>query len=84
VACAAALRICADGGANRLYDQVPSWRGVGGPGAHADGAAADAARAAFLPDIIKGDLDSLRPQVREFYSRRGVRCAASSAAAPTL
>ena len=68
---AAALRICADGGANRLYDQLPSWLGAGG----AD--AVEAVRGAFLPDVIKGDLDSLRPEVRDFYTRRGVRCAAA-------
>ncbi|KAK9831312.1 hypothetical protein WJX81_001115 [Elliptochloris bilobata] len=60
------LRICADGGANRLYDQAPCWLGVSEP-------EADAARGAFVPDVIKGDLDSLRPEVREFYERRGAR-----------
>ncbi len=67
---AAALRICADGGANRLYDQLPCWLGAGGADAE------EAVRGAFLPDVIKGDLDSLRPEVRDFYTRRGVRCAA--------
>ncbi|KAG0150089.1 hypothetical protein CROQUDRAFT_682715 [Cronartium quercuum f. sp. fusiforme G11] len=42
------LRICADGGANRLHDFDPELE--------------------LRPDYIKGDLDSLRPSVRELYS----------------
>lgn len=52
----ARFRVCADGAANRLHD----------------GLASDARRAAYLPDLIKGDLDSLRADVRDFYSRLGV------------
>ncbi|GMI07501.1 hypothetical protein TrLO_g8232 [Triparma laevis f. longispina] len=43
--------ICADGGANRLYDMS------GG---------------AQKPDAIKGDLDSIRPQVLKHYEEAGV------------
>jgi len=52
----AAVRLCADGAANRLYDSLP-----------------EAERGRMLPDQIRGDLDSLRPDVAEFYRARGVR-----------
>ncbi|RXW21040.1 hypothetical protein EST38_g4802 [Candolleomyces aberdarensis] len=51
---------CADGGANRLHDvflEVPD---------------ADEARLRHLPDLIKGDFDSLNPDVRAFYASHGV------------
>ena len=43
--------ICADGGANRLYDCAPSSND----------------RSKYIPHAIVGDLDSLRPEVRQFY-----------------
>jgi len=49
------LRVCADGAANRLYDNLD-----------------EEARAQMLPDLITGDLDSLRGDVATFYSDRGV------------
>lgn len=60
---AAALRVCADGGANRLYDELPRML---------PGQPPDEVRAAFLPSSISGDLDSIRPDVLSFYSQRGV------------
>jgi Thiamin pyrophosphokinase, catalytic domain len=51
---AATLRLCADGGANRLHDVFDEEE-----------------RSGFVPDVIKGDLDSLRPDVAAFYKERG-------------
>ncbi|KAJ3190617.1 hypothetical protein HK101_008534 [Irineochytrium annulatum] len=50
------VRLCSDGGANRLHDRLPS----------------DAARAQFLPDRILGGLCSIRPDVRAFYESHNV------------
>lgn len=50
--------MCADGGANRLYDGLPRLLPGMEPGQ---------ARAAFLPDSIRGDLDSVRHDVQAFY-----------------
>ncbi|KAH9902785.1 thiamine pyrophosphokinase [Cubamyces lactineus] len=51
---------CADGGANRLHDLLKDLDGKD-------------KRHLFTPDLIKGDLDSLRDDVRTYYSSRGVR-----------
>ncbi|KAH6868090.1 thiamine pyrophosphokinase [Alternaria rosae] len=51
-------RICADGGANRLYDMLKDDL--------------IAQREQYLPDMIHGDLDSLRDDVRDYYEARGV------------
>lgn len=53
----AALRVCADGGANRLYDSFD--------------ADPPEDRARFVPDVIVGDLDSLRPEVAAYYKGLG-------------
>eukprot|EP00877_Chromochloris_zofingiensis_P002423 jgi/Chrzof1/12181/Cz06g24070.t1 len=61
----AETRVCADGGANRLYDELPSMiRDEDTPSV--------CCRVHHLPDIIKGDMDSVRSDVREFYSGHGV------------
>ncbi|CAG8724577.1 20336_t:CDS:2 [Rhizophagus irregularis] len=44
------LRICADGGANHLYDE---FKGI------------------YIPHYIRGDLDSLRDDVRHFFHSQG-------------
>jgi thiamine pyrophosphokinase len=51
------FRVCADGGANRLFDMFT------GPLEHQ--------RENYLPDLIHGDLDSLRDDVRAYYSSLG-------------
>eukprot|EP00898_Chlorokybus_atmophyticus_P008319 jgi/Chlat1/8489/Chrsp80S07886 len=57
----ASIRVCADGASNRLYDEIPRWF---------PGVPADTVRTRFVPEYIKGDLDSLRPDVRDYYSRQ--------------
>lgn len=47
------MRVCADGGANRLYDA--------------------AGEEALVPHYIKGDLDSLRPEVGRHFEMLGTR-----------
>ncbi|PSN70604.1 thiamine pyrophosphokinase-like protein 1 [Corynespora cassiicola Philippines] len=51
-------RICADGGANRLYDMFNGGL--------------ETQRAHYLPNAIHGDLDSLRGDVRAYYAAQGV------------
>lgn len=58
----AQLRLCADGGANRLYDEMPTFFPDEDP---------LLVRKRYIPDLIKGDLDSIRPEVREFYDNLG-------------
>ncbi|KAI9757518.1 MAG: hypothetical protein M4579_003431 [Chaenotheca gracillima] len=57
-------RICADGGANRLHDFVKEVL--------EDLPHEEVTRDRFLPDKIRGDLDSLRPEVELYYRDRGV------------
>ncbi|KAF9350135.1 hypothetical protein BGX26_011640 [Mortierella sp. AD094] len=52
----ATYRFCADGGANRLYDLLKT----------------DEERVKYLPDYIRGDLDSLRDPVKDYYISKGV------------
>lgn len=76
---AADTRICADGGANRIFDALVEegarQRGAGGgaeAGARGTGSALGAADASVLPHAVLGDLDSIRPDVIEAYRRQGV------------
>lgn len=72
---------CADGGANRLFDVFSLEESAGrdadearlrrvvpviGPCGFVTGICR------YLPDLIKGDFDSLRPDVRNFYASHGV------------
>ena len=66
----ASFRICADGGANRLYHATIS-KGASGPEAGVDKSDKENVNR-YLPDMIKGDLDSLDDHVREYYERLGV------------
>lgn len=59
---ASQLRICADGGANRLYDATHENSNEVEPNGNAR----------FIPDGIRGDLDSLRDDVKEYYKSKGV------------
>lgn len=71
----AGYRICADGGANRLYDMFN-----GATEAHREDYVRKKRRSATiaqtydcqLPDCIHGDLDSLRDDVRDYYASHGV------------
>ncbi|KAI0925984.1 hypothetical protein AcV5_008566 [Taiwanofungus camphoratus] len=56
-------RCCADGGANRLYDTLKS---------RLQSEQDRDLRSLYIPDLIKGDLDSLRDDVREFYAALNV------------
>ena len=59
----ASVCVCADGGANRLYDQIPLYFPDDD---------ADEVRKRYLPHIIAGDLDSVRDEVKEYYTHHGV------------
>lgn len=58
----AQLRVCADGGANRLFDELPQFFPQDD---------ALAVRKKYKPDAIKGDMDSVRDEVVDFYSNLG-------------
>ncbi|KZV33773.1 hypothetical protein F511_09444 [Dorcoceras hygrometricum] len=56
------FRVCADGGANRVYDELPLLFPEAEP--------LDI-RKRYKPDLIKGDMDSIRAEVLEFYKNEG-------------
>lgn len=60
----AQVRVCADGGANRVFDGMPELL----PEQDADDV-----RLRYKPDVIKGDMDSVRPEVKEYYSNLGTK-----------
>jgi len=69
--------VCADGGANRLYDELPEMLAKASSEApiydddDEKDAFARAVREAHVPRAIVGDLDSVRPEVLAFYEKRG-------------
>ena len=63
--CAADYRVCADGGANRVFDELPAML---------PSLSVEAVHQRYLPHDICGDLDSLRSPVAEFYTSHGVQC----------
>ena len=66
--------VCADGGANRLYDELPEMLAKASKATDDDDendAFARAVREAHVPRAIVGDLDSVRPEVLAFYEKRG-------------
>ncbi|KAI8821105.1 thiamine pyrophosphokinase [Fimicolochytrium jonesii] len=52
-----AAHVCADGGANRLYDAFVD----------------EGERSKYIPDFICGDFDSLRSEVKQWYERKGTQ-----------
>lgn len=58
----AKLRVCADGGANRLHDEMPQFFPQKDP---------LEIRRSYKPDVVKGDMDSIRREVLDFYSKLG-------------
>lgn len=63
---AAHFRVCADGGADRLFNHLGSFD-------DSDGGTAEL-RKQYRPDVIIGDLDSLSDHVQKFYEGMGVDC----------
>ena len=63
---------CADGGANRLHD-VLNCDATDTTTATAASSAPDRVDE-YLPDLLKGDLDSVRDDVRRYYETRVSRC----------
>ena len=79
--------VCADGGANRLFDEMPGLvaaasldsSSVEGEKKKTSLGWVEAVRAKYVPRAIVGDLDSVRPEVLTFYSQRGCLCVDLSA-----
>ncbi|KAI4301398.1 hypothetical protein L6164_034681 [Bauhinia variegata] len=60
----AQLRVCADGGANRVYDEMPLLLSQK-DSSHV--------QSRYKPDVIKGDMDSIRREVLDFYKSLGTK-----------
>ncbi|GAA5876016.1 hypothetical protein JCM16303_006993 [Sporobolomyces ruberrimus] len=66
----ARIRYCADGGANRLYDRFV--KGKGKAETNEEWTEEDEREENWLPDLVLGDLDSLRLDVKAYYESKGV------------
>lgn len=62
------IKLCADGGANRLFDVDHENQFVALSPEVPYASYADTRQTRYLPDLIKGDLDSLRPDVQAHYA----------------
>ncbi|CAM8980745.1 unnamed protein product [Rhodiola kirilowii] len=60
----AKIRLCADGGANKVFDEMPLM--------FPNEDAAEV-RKRHLPHVIKGDMDSIRKEVLEYYLTKGTQ-----------
>ncbi|XP_057439288.1 thiamine pyrophosphokinase 2 isoform X2 [Lotus japonicus] len=60
----AKLRVCADGGANRVFDEMPLFFPHQQP---------SFVRSRYKPDLIKGDMDSIRREVLDYYATLGTK-----------
>ncbi|KAL1312648.1 hypothetical protein AAHE18_16G053300 [Arachis hypogaea] len=60
----AQVRVCADGGANRVFDEMPLLFPLQHP---------SQVRSRYKPDVIKGDMDSIRKDVLHFYTNLGTK-----------
>ncbi|GAA5834870.1 hypothetical protein JCM11251_002047 [Rhodosporidiobolus azoricus] len=69
---AASVRYCADGGANRLFERFVKGKGKAEAGEDGWDEEVDGEEQNWLPDLVLGDLDSLREDVRTYYDGKGV------------
>jgi thiamine pyrophosphokinase len=61
---------CADGGANRLHDVLNGGNSADATIDDTATTTADHRVDNYLPDLLKGDLDSVREDVRRYYETR--------------
>lgn len=65
------FHVCADGGANRLWEATKDIIST----THTSTTNSSSGKEeslCYLPDVIRGDLDSLRDSVRDYYASKGV------------